>query len=199
MGASDPLVTDASDVLESAEAAQAAWMSYYDFHKPSGVNGTEAFAEASTRLRLMGICLDRVLEIHERFKVQWDPNKDFGLENTNLLFGPLWLDTESFYWQCGRFRNLARMLPGLKSFEAPGIRDVRNHLIEHPESKASGVTINSFGWHPERGPTIKSCRTVETVGVFPDAGLLANAKNFYEELSRKLTVALRAAQSAAPL
>lgn len=61
-------------------------------------------------------------------------------------------------------------LVGVKGLRrmAPGVRDVRNQLIEHPEGEASRVFAQSFSYGDLDGPKIKSVRQGKTV--FADDG-----------------------------
>ena len=66
------------------------------------------------------------------------------------IVNELELQTECFYWIAGRARTIIKLMPGLETFEAVGVRNVRNKLIEHPEKGDSGVTIGSFAWGAQR-------------------------------------------------
>lgn len=105
--------------------------------------------------------------------------------------------TECFYYLAGRVRtiikNSANPLPGLSGFECKGVRDVRNKLLEHAESKDSQVFIQSFGWGAPRGPVIKAARNAGQENVFPDKGLYENAKEFSANLERLILAQLPAA------
>ena len=94
--------------------------------------------------------------------------------------------TEAFYYCASRARQVIRKLPGLGSFEAIGVRDVRNKLLEHPEGKDSEVIENGFSVCFERGPIIKGVRRVDKVNVFPDAGLYPNCQEFVANLKAVL-------------
>jgi hypothetical protein len=54
---------------------------------------------------------------------------------------------EAFYYSAHRVTDVLNHgraeLPGMPRFTAPGVRDVRNHLIEHPDRKA-GVLVFSI-------------------------------------------------------
>jgi hypothetical protein len=61
------------------------------------------------------------------------------------------LFTECFYYIAERLRNALRKskpVRGLESFRCDGARNVRNHLIEHPEGKDSQVFMQGggMGW-----------------------------------------------------
>ena len=116
--------------------------------------------------------------------------------------GRAWLDiefemkllTESFYYIAGRARAIARHreepLPGLRTFEAEGVRNVRNHLIEHPEGSPSRVFLLSWAWGGPQGPVIKAIRHVGQQDVFPDPGLYRNAAQFRDRLEALLRATL---------
>jgi len=110
------------------------------------------------------------------------------LEMETLIF-EIETFTESFYYLAGRMRTILRHssepLPGLKSFECVGARDVRNKLLEHVEGSDSRVFTQSFGVGGDQGPTLKVKRPAGQEAIFPDAGLEANAaeiKNNFEKL-----------------
>ena len=103
-----------------------------------------------------------------------------------LLF-ELKLSTEAFYYFAARFIRILNCFPQLKSFDVPGIRNVRNHLIEHSEN-ASGVTQQDWGYSPETGPALKSAaaRPPGKEHVRTDAGLFVNAAELRDRLERRL-------------
>lgn len=96
---------------------------------------------------------------------------------------------EAFYYSAHRVRDIlqdgAAELPGLSHFEAIGVRNVRNHLIEHP-SRKSGVLIFSYAAGGPVGPQLKPVRwSLDPPGT-QDNGLHKNAKEFEEALDRTL-------------
>lgn len=105
------------------------------------------------------------------------------------------LQTECFYWITGRARSVIRLMPGLEGFEAVGVRNVRNKLIEHPEKSDSGVTVASFGWCGPAGPVLKALRPDHQRDIFPDAGLFKNAEEFFQNVRSS---SLAATQGLAP-
>lgn len=100
--------------------------------------------------------------------------------------------TEAFYYCAGRARKvLITVYPALGKFEAVGVRDVRNHLLEHPDGKNSTVIENGTSFGFDCGPVIKGVRRVDKVNIFPDRGLYINAQEFATNLEatlRKLLV-----------
>lgn len=97
---------------------------------------------------------------------------------------------EAFYYTAHRIRDILRdheeELPGLGGFEARGVRDVRNHLVEHP-SRDKGVVVYSVGCGGPVGPRMRFLRWSLDPPGMDDAGLHANAKEFEDELERCLT------------
>jgi hypothetical protein len=107
--------------------------------------------------------------------------------------GETQLLTEAFYYFAFRLRQVVRRLPGLQSFEAVGVRDVRNKLLEHPDDQEdSGVTVRSFGFGGPSGPRVKVIRDASQENVFPDNGLYVNAEELREQLEISLSRALAA-------
>jgi hypothetical protein len=88
---------------------------------------------------------------------------------------------ESFYYSAHRVRDILRdgreALPGVASFEAVGVRNVRNHLVEHP-SKKGGVLVPSIATGGPVGPQLKPLRWSLDESGTHDAGLHANAAEF---------------------
>jgi hypothetical protein len=111
--------------------------------------------------------------------------------------------TESFYYFSFRARQILRnkvhAFPGLGSFEAVGVRDVRNHLIEHPEGELSRVFNRTFMWSPDTGMHLKPSRHEWENSSFVDVGIKANAKEFAERLSAALDRATHGLASASLL
>lgn len=91
---------------------------------------------------------------------------------------PLEILTEAFYWIAFRARRVIRLLPEMGSFEAEGVRNTRNKLIEHSDAKDSGVVISSFAWGAPQGPVLKAIRYSDQFDVWPDQGLFRNALEF---------------------
>jgi hypothetical protein len=98
----------------------------------------------------------------------------------------LWVLLEAFYYSAHRVRDILRDnredLPDLGGFEATGVRDVRNHLVEHP-TRQSGVVVPSLKCGGPVGPQLKAVRfSPDPVGTF-DAGLHENCREFLEALA----------------
>jgi len=105
---------------------------------------------------------------------------------SELVF-ELKLSTEAFYYFAARFITILKCFPQFKSFAAPGVRDVRNRLIEHAE-KADGVTHPNWGYTVQTGPFLK-CSTFTPpakTNVPNDAGLFVNAAELRDRLQLRL-------------
>jgi hypothetical protein len=89
---------------------------------------------------------------------------------------------ECFYYVAFRAQRLIASLPELGGFEAIGVRDVRNHLIEHPERKDSGVVNRGFQFGADRGPVLRAVRLDTDPKDWQDPGLYANAMEFRNKL-----------------
>ena len=102
--------------------------------------------------------------------------------------------TGSFYYLASRVRTIIKLksapMPKLQSFEAAKVRNVRNKLLEHAESKDSQVLIQSFAHGGKHGPVIKAIRSSDQVNIFPDDGLYVNAEEFKCNLERTIRTAL---------
>lgn len=100
---------------------------------------------------------------------------------------------EAYYYSAHRIRDIVRDnrddLPGLSSFEATGVRNVRNHLIEHP-TKRSGILVFSFKCGGAVGPQLKPLRwSLDGEGTH-DEGLHKNTAEFLSSLAAVLSRAL---------
>lgn len=105
------------------------------------------------------------------------------------------LFTECFYYLAGRIRSMLRHkkvpLPGLEKFEAAGVRNVRNQLLEHPEGVNSRVFINSWGFGASHGSVLKALRYEGQEQIFPDNGLYKNALEMKQNMERILQQVLQ--------
>jgi len=117
-------------------------------------------------------------------------SRENGYRSIALMF-EIKLHVECFYYFAARARSIIRGMPQVKSFEATGVRNVRNHLIEHPEGRASQVLSRSFGFGGANGPVVKAIRE-STETAHPDAGLFAKPREFADNLEKTLENAVRA-------
>jgi hypothetical protein len=100
---------------------------------------------------------------------------------------------EKFYWGAARVRDIMRdspkELPELHRFEAKGVRDVRNHLVQHP-TKNLGVPVYSFAYGGPAGPQLKPVRFSGDPPGSLDEGLAANAAEFERNIESTLAGAI---------
>ena len=93
--------------------------------------------------------------------------------------------SESFYYLAWRLRQIVVRLPGFKSLGATGIRDVRNHLLEHPEKFSKALNPNfMYGLDLPNGPVLKPFGARQ--GAIHDRGLYANASELIDEMLNRL-------------
>lgn len=68
---------------------------------------------------------------------------------------------EAFYYSAHRIRDILQagrsLLTGIGRFEAEGVRNVRNHLVEHPDG-TNGVLVFSTATGGPVGPQMKPVR-----------------------------------------
>ena len=112
------------------------------------------------------------------------------------------LYTESFYYLAFRFRQILTTphnhlpksypLPLLDNFEVVGIRDVRNHLLEHPEGQTSRRFSQNHYFGGTNGPQLKIDSTTST---HTDKGLFVNAAELKQRLNASLTQAIATLES----
>lgn len=157
--------------------------------------------EVSKRLKQLSFLCDRIAAYEKKIlklsmTVTFTNIRDERFsEYANLLFEAE-IFVESFYFVAFRVRETlirrhsgAYLFPDLKGFEATGVRDVRNHLLEHPE-KHGGVLPQCFGLGGHEGPKLKSAlRDGDTPDSF-DGGLWKNADEFSRNLEELLREAL---------
>jgi hypothetical protein len=91
--------------------------------------------------------------------------------------------TEAFYYFAARVEAITRKkgLPAI-TFKCPGVRRVRDKLIEHPEGSDSRVFYQSFSFGDPHGPRLKAGGPVTEPRVFQDNGLYPNAEEFAQNL-----------------
>lgn len=143
-------------------------------------------AEQGIEGRKRLVQMDWLLYEIQRRELECARTSDRQVERAHDLMNEVELLTESFYWIAGRTRGLVRCLPGLREFECPGVRNVRNKLLEHPEGADSQIFSASFALGGENGPVLKAMRPSDTPVAWPDAGLYANAREFAANLQSLL-------------
>jgi hypothetical protein len=108
------------------------------------------------------------------------------------------LFTETFYFVAWRLSEIlsrkgSLAFSGFRNFDAPGVRNVRNKLIEHPERPDSGNFLQHIVV-TDAGPVLKSSSMVlhsatgrtEPESESVDRGLFINAQELHDELVKHL-------------
>jgi hypothetical protein len=116
--------------------------------------------------------------------------------HSEKVYTELKTQTESFYYNAWRIYSITRgqrhklkPLPEV-SFTCKGVREVRNHLIEHSDRDDSGIVAQSFASGGATGPVIKPGRPAGQPTKFQDRGLLLNAREFAANLLFGLETAI---------
>ena len=91
---------------------------------------------------------------------------------------------EAFYFFAWRMREVVRKVNGLRTFEALGVRNVRNWLIEHAD-KPGGVMARSFEFDCPQGFILKRFGGPPNRKAI-DQGLFPNAQEFVSALVDRL-------------
>jgi hypothetical protein len=151
--------------------------------------------ECRKRLRQLAACIACVTGLCAQFEANQETISARGyLPNTDIpqlarsTFGDLMdeieRETEGFYHTAWRLLLVLRPLPSMRGLDPPGVRNVRNSLIVHPD-RHDRIFANSFGYESGKGPIIKPQPT--GADRFFDAGLWPNASELHEHIIRRLT------------
>ncbi len=97
--------------------------------------------------------------------------------------------TEEFYHSADRMMQLAKKIPGLKTFKSTGVTIVCNQLIKHPEGNGSGVTYDTFSYSINEGPFVKGLRRDDQTKHM-DQGFKKNVEEFIINLNNSLKHAM---------
>jgi hypothetical protein len=103
--------------------------------------------------------------------------------NIHRMGLPIELYGETFYYFAFRLRQVLRGIEGWDTFEAEGVRNVRNQLIEHAD-KDRGVMHRTFAFDIPQGFISKPFGG--SPGRIIDKGLYPNAKELVQSLLRRL-------------
>lgn len=147
------------------------------------VNDLLAESRAASKLT------DVDLELQERDGVEaavadWRARTDNGATVVEVMKNSEWIELlcEQFYWVSFRARSAVRHLPLLDKFEAIGVRNNRNQLIEHTEGRQSRIFNGGFGFGGEQGPVLACMRLDSAPDSWRDAGLFRNVEEFSDNL-----------------
>ena len=152
--------------------------------------------ELQKRIRQLNFILVRVRELEdesEQFFTSGVPHGPGVRERILDVSFEQELFTEAFYYFAFRARQLIvkEKFPGLKTFKCDGVRDARNHLLEH-----SKIALQSFG-SGHGGPTLKPARYERQTIKHHDQGLFVNAEEFRRNLDILLTMEIARRSGAA--
>jgi hypothetical protein len=151
--------------------------------------------EAEERLGQLDFLIDRITELQKRAtdlqgRLREANQRNFDNNIADKARFELKLSAEAFYYFAARLMKILQRFPHLKNFDPPGVRNVRNHLIEHSDKACSGVTQQNWSFGGEAGPAFKNIRRPNQERVPIDRGLFINAAEFRDNLQRKLMVAI---------
>lgn len=104
------------------------------------------------------------------------------------------LHAEAFVYFAARLRKILKgrdlTLPQLQKFESPTIRDIRNHLLEHPEGAQSRIFNSSWMSSLATGVHLKALRKTGAPHAVEDPGLFVSAAELRDALTRTFKSAL---------
>lgn len=139
--------------------------------------------------------LDYLLKIchvlsHRLSEVTTNWGKPGGSEAFQYVTFSLELNTEAFYYFAHRLQTILidnkKHLPDLTKYRpARGIRDIRNHFIEHPP----GDDWNGMGWKygGRGGPAVRTGRKWDGPTPAREPGLFHDAEEFIDRVEEVLT------------
>jgi hypothetical protein len=102
---------------------------------------------------------------------------------------------EAFYYFAGRAAKALRAVPGVDlDIDPVGVRNVRNHMVEHPET-VHGLRVSWWQVDCAQGLVLQPGSSVGQQG-WSDRGLYPNAEEFIEKLLPKIESAISQIQRA---
>ena len=114
--------------------------------------------EALKRLeQLHWLCQSIARAQEEARLIDWSQYYETPKDSTHSSIVELQTLCESFYYLAWRLIGLLKHHDPFRNLKnaCPGIRMVRNQLLEHPERPDSGVTFPSFSYGSDNGPRLK--------------------------------------------
>ncbi len=133
----------------------------------------------------------KIVERFDPTAIRADP---VAVKRMNDLEAELFIFTEWFYYTAWRLREIIHSkncgLPGLCGFEALGMRDVRNHILQHPEKYDVARQVQSTAIDDTVGPMLGNAYWSAPTKPFRDPGLYVNAFEFATNLQAVLTRAI---------
>jgi hypothetical protein len=177
-------------LIEMSDAAERAFQRYFDSRGAEFKREQNAYHnEIGTKLGQITYALQAVhasLVAHE------------GDRLNHKLMERVAFYTEAFYLFAFRAKTAIARVPGLSDIKCDGVRNVRNHLIEHPEGGSSGIIFGGFTITSWTGPVVKGIRYAEQSDRWRDHGLYANAKEYFDNLLSMMARATEAVQHQSP-
>jgi hypothetical protein len=115
-----------------------------------------------------------------------------GKNNKDLLRETV-IYTECIYYFAFSFKKKCDDIPGLKQFSPKGIRDVRNHIMEHPKEKFSNAFAITDSIQLRTGKYTFSESEDKWIheDISIDPGLNRNMEEFNHKLNNLLTLRLQ--------
>lgn len=118
-------------------------------------------------------------EVLDSLEVQLEMTAMFELE----------IITESFYHFAWRIVEITKHLDDFDEIKRTKVGQVRNYLIQHPETQKERAKLNSsFSAGGKAGPVIKGY--IGSLGSLDDEGLFCNAEEFNVKLCKCLEKAI---------
>jgi hypothetical protein len=199
-------------VFDSTKALFEVYRAKLNKEKPAGFNRDLA-AEVSERLRQLSFLCDKIKELEAQItqlgilicEVTEKTKGTLSAEDTAIAHTRIGVHTsfgfeirlyvETFYYFAFRIRTIlqhkSKPLFNLHKFECIGVRDVRNHLIEHPEKQGSPIYMQSWSVGGNtQGPQLKNARREIQASSFYDRGLWVNVEEFRINLEKLLDKAI---------
>jgi hypothetical protein len=159
--------------------------------------------EFRTRLRQLGALYARIELLNEYVQLQGLPDDHYRV--MRWKGGPpapfaawiphveeliMWVD--AFYFIAWRALEVVNetapeAFPRVRKIKAPGVRDVRNHLLQHPDDTA---TVQAWAFHPDDGPVVKPLEHRRDSNSPEDRGLFVNAREFRDKVNAALEAAI---------
>lgn len=152
--------------------------------------------EAGARLKQLDIVLSKI-QVIDQERVRYVTRENTAATDGKFLRSNVFevrMFTEAFYYFAWRLRRILRhkdTCPFLSSFECPGVRNVRNLLIEHPEGENSRAFTWSWTVGGPDGPALKVDREPDEQSAPPDLCLNVNVQELRDNLDAQLEAALK--------
>jgi hypothetical protein len=162
------------------------------FERPEG-RQEEYASEARARVEQMTLALRRSNTLQHRYRtfqasltgrkfVAVDAEVRRLRRRRGRIAVALGFYAEAFYYLAHRATKCLQKLDDFKSFGPRGTRDVRNHLIEHPERGGFVALHRNYRYDQPQGVRLKPFRRDGDSRAHQDAGLYLNADEFVTHL-----------------